>query len=128
MDNSFKVGQLYPMQVNHATFDKSKRHMLPTSQESVKFKDLLDQSLLKFSHHAEVRMAQRGIELPSEGLMQISDAITDAASKGAKDSLIVYGDIAMIVNVPSRTVVTTLDGSQMKSNVFTQIDSAIIIQ
>jgi hypothetical protein len=33
----------------------------------------------------------------------------------------------MIVNVPSRTVVTAMDGSQMKSNVFTQIDSAIIL-
>jgi flagellar operon protein len=73
-------------------------------------------------------MAQRGIELPSERINQLNDAIDSAASKGAKDSLIVLGDIAMIVNVPSRTVVTTMDGTQMKSNVFTQIDSAIIIQ
>lgn len=62
-----------------------------------------------------------------ESISKISDAVDAAAQKGAKDSLIVYRDIAMIVNVPSRTVVTAIEGKQMQSNVFTQIDSAIIL-
>lgn len=128
MSDSFKIGQLYPMQVHPGAFDKAKKASATAQQDQRNFKELLDKQLLKFSHHAEIRMAQRGIELPSERLHQLNDAIDSAASKGAKDSLIVLGDIAMIVNVPSRTVVTTLDGAQMKSNVFTQIDSAIIIQ
>lgn len=127
MSDSFKIGQLYPMHVHPGTFEKQKQSSA-VNQEQANFKDLLDKQLLKFSHHAEVRMAQRGIELPSERLNELNDAINTAASKGAKDSLIVLGDIAMIVNVPSRTVVTTMDGQQMASNVFTQIDSAIIIK
>ena|SRR5690606_26306564 len=127
MSDSIKIGQLFPMQVHPGAFEKSKKSSA-VNQDQIKFKDVLDQQILKFSHHAEIRMAQRGIELPSERISQLNDAITSAASKGAKDSLIVLGDIAMIVNVPSRTVVTTLDGTQMKSNVFTQIDSAIILQ
>ena len=127
MSDSFKIGQLYPMLVHPGTFEKNKQSSA-VSQEQTSFKEILDKQLLKFSHHAEIRMAQRGIELPSERINQLNDAIDSAASKGAKDSLIVLGDIAMIVNVPSRTVVTTMDGTQMKSNVFTQIDSAIIIQ
>ena len=127
MSDSFKIGQLYPMQVHPGAFDKVKKSIAP-NQDQLNFKDVLNQQILKFSHHAEIRMAQRGIELPSERINQLNEAINSAASKGAKDSLIVLGDIAMIVNVPSRTVVTTLDGTQMKSNVFTQIDSAIIIQ
>jgi hypothetical protein len=37
------------------------------------------------------------------------------------------GGTALIVNIPNRTVVTALDGASMKDNVFTQIDSAVII-
>jgi len=127
MSNSFKIGQLYPMNVHPGAFDKTKKSSA-TSYEQLNFKEVFDKQILKFSHHAEIRMAQRGIELPSERIKQLDEAITSAAAKGAKDSLIVLGDIAMIVNVPSRTVVTTMDGTQMQSNVFTQIDSAIIIQ
>jgi hypothetical protein len=35
-------------------------------------------------------------------------------------------DVAMIVNVPNRTVVTAVDGDQAGSQVFTNIDSAVI--
>lgn len=127
MNNGIKVGQLYPMHVNPGNFVKNNHSVQTTSADGKKFSQVLDQQMLKFSHHAEMRMAQRGISLPQEGLNQINDAVTSAAEKGAKDSLIVYRDIAMIVNVPTRTVVTALDGGQLKSNVFTQIDSAIIL-
>ncbi|MNG22446.1 hypothetical protein D3C84_1069280 [compost metagenome] len=88
---------------------------------------MLDSKVLKFSQHAEVRMKQRGIQLQPESLTKIMNAVDEAESKGAKDSLIVMKDIAMIVNVPSRTVVTAMDGKQMQSNVFTNIDSAVIL-
>ena len=125
MSDVIKVGHLYPMQVNPTTLTNSTRGQ--KSADTTKFSDVLDGAMLKFSHHAELRMEQRGIKLPIEGLTQISQAVDSAAQKGAKDSLIVYRDIAMIVNVPTRTVVTALDGGQLKSNVFTQIDSAIIL-
>jgi len=34
---------------------------------------------------------------------------------------------AFIVSVTNRTVITALDGSSMKENVFTNIDSAVIV-
>ncbi len=125
MNESIKVGHLYPMKVNPSTYDRKQATQAVDSKAN--FQQLLNSELIKFSHHAEVRMAQRGITLPTESLSQISEAVDSAAKKGATDSLIVLGNIAMIVNVPTRTVVTALDGGQMKSNVFTQIDSAIII-
>lgn len=127
MNNSIKVGQLFPMKVNPGSFAKGQQQVQESKTESIKFSDVLDRQVLKFSHHAEVRMAQRGISLPQEGWNQINEAVSDAAKKGAKDSLIVYRDVAMIVNVPTRTVVTALDGGLLKSNLFTQIDSAIIL-
>ncbi|MNP74933.1 hypothetical protein D3C76_1718910 [compost metagenome] len=50
-----------------------------------------------------------------------------AAAKGSKESLILMKDLAFIVSVPNRTVVTAMDGNSIKDNVFTQIDSAIVI-
>jgi hypothetical protein len=36
-------------------------------------------------------------------------------------------NMAMIVNVKNKTIVTAMDGAAMKDNVFTHIDSAVII-
>jgi flagellar operon protein len=97
------------------------------SKATVSFKETLGRNILKFSHHAELRLAQRGIAFKPEALTKIGQAIDQAAAKGAKDSLVVYREIAMIVNVPSRTVVTAMDGNSIQGNVFTQIDSAVIV-
>lgn len=91
------------------------------------FKQLLDRADLKFSHHAEQRLKQRGIRFQPEQLDRIASAIDQAEAKGAKDSLVIYRDIAMIVSVPNRTVVTAMDGATMQDHVFTQIDSAVVV-
>jgi len=124
MSDSVRIGHLFPVKTSplHGAKGSTSR-----SQQSNDFQELLDSNLLKFSHHAEIRMQQRGITLQPDSLTKIMNAVDEAATKGAKDSLIVFRDIAMIVNVPSRTVVTAMDGKQMQSNVFTQIDSAVII-
>lgn len=124
MDDVLKIGHLYL--AANAQFRK------PAQPDNAaagvpSFKEVLDRSVLKFSHHAEQRIAQRGITLKPEALTKIGNAIDQAAAKGAKDSLVVYRDIAMIVNVPSRTVVTAMDGSALQDNVFTKIDSAVIV-
>jgi len=91
------------------------------------FKQLLDRADLKFSQHAEQRLRQRGIQLQPEQLDRITSAINQAEAKGAKDSLVLFRDIAMIVNIPNRTVITAMDGSSMQDHVFTQIDSAVVV-
>jgi flagellar operon protein len=97
--------------------------------DNVSFRDVLSQQQqqLKFSHHAEQRLQQRGIELLPDQLERITNAVNQAAAKGAKDSLVLFRDIAMIVNVPNRTVVTAMDGNMMKEHIFTQIDSAVVV-
>jgi flagellar operon protein len=88
---------------------------------------MLQDQLVRFSHHAEVRLQQRGIQLQPEQLAKLESAIDKAAAKGAKDALMLLNGMALIVNIPNRTVVTALDGNSMKDNVFTQIDSAVVI-
>ena len=68
-----------------------------------------------------------GIRLENEQMAKIEAAIDKAAAKGAKESLLLMNDLALIVNVKNRTIVTAMDGQSMRDNVFTQIDSAVVI-
>jgi len=96
------------------------------------FARLLDQELVKgqgirFSKHAEQRLETRNIQLSVQQMQDINSAVERAEQKGIKDSLILMKDMAFIVNVPSRVVVTAIDGQGMKENIFTNIDGAVII-
>jgi flagellar operon protein len=126
MKDRISVGQLYP----HAVSPAPVRRTIPGgngANTEKTFQNVLQDSFVRFSHHAEQRLQQRGIQLKPEQLAKIGSAIDKAASKGAKDSLMLLNDMALIINVKNRTVVTALDGASMKDNVFTQIDSAVII-
>lgn len=92
------------------------------------FAKLLEQSQgVKFSQHAQDRLKARNISFSSDQLQQLEGAVTSVAQKGGKESLVMMGDAALVVSVKNRTVVTAMDRSQMKGNVFTNIDSAVII-
>ena len=49
------------------------------------------------------------------------------AAKGARDALLMRADAAFVVNVPNRTVITAIDRQEMQHRVFTQIDSAMLL-
>lgn len=82
---------------------------------------------LKFSNHAVERMRSRGISFSPDEMKSIEGAILKAAGKGSKDTLVLSGDNALIVSVKNKTVVTVMDRAAMKDNVFTNIDSTVVI-
>lgn len=82
---------------------------------------------IKFSNHAIDRMRSRGISFKPEDMSKLNEAVDRAASKGSKDSLILMNDSALIVSVKNRTVVTVMDKTALKENVFTNIDSTIVM-
>jgi len=82
---------------------------------------------LKFSAHAKERLGLRNINLSEGDVARLTSGVDKAASKGARQSLLVMDNQAFIVSVTNRTVITALDGSSMKENVFTNIDSAVIV-
>ncbi|OUM96976.1 MAG: flagellar biosynthesis protein [Thermobacillus sp. ZCTH02-B1] len=127
MADGIRIGHLYPAGKPPGIGGPAHVRKPPAGDAGVSFQAWLKASELKFSRHAEMRMQQRGISLKPEQLSEIASAIEAAEAKGAKDSLILYRGIAMIVNVPSKTVVTALDGGSAEGNVFTQIDSAVVI-
>jgi len=81
---------------------------------------------LQFSRHAIARIQRRGIELDQSTLGRLSEGVGRAASKGSRDSLVLVDGTAFVVSVSNRTVITAVGAQQMKDNVFTNIDSAVI--
>jgi flagellar operon protein len=82
---------------------------------------------LKFSAHAMQRLQSRNIQLSNEDVARMNVMADKAAQKGAKQSLFMLRDIAMVVSIKNRTVITAVDQDSMKENVFTNIDSAAVI-
>ena len=82
---------------------------------------------LKFSNHAIDRMRTRGINFSPEKMARIESAVQKAEAKGGKETLLLTDDSALIVNVANKTVVTFMDKNQLKENVFTNIDSTIVL-
>lgn len=73
------------------------------------------------------RLASRNITLSSDDVDKINSMADKAAEKGAKNSLFIMRDTALVVSIKNRTVITAVDSQSMKDNVFTNIDSAAII-
>ena len=90
-------------------------------------KESMDANEIKFSKHAEGRLSSRNISLSNEQKVKLGAAVSKADQKGIKDSLIMMDNIALVVNVKSRTVVTAMSSSEAKENVFTNIDGAILV-
>jgi flagellar operon protein len=83
---------------------------------------------LKFSAHAQQRLESRNIRLTQDDIAKMNAMADKAAAKGSKQSLFMMRDVAMVVSVSNRTVITAVDQNSMKENVFTNIDSAAIIE
>jgi flagellar operon protein len=82
---------------------------------------------LKFSAHAQQRLESRNIRLTPDDVAKMNAMADKAAAKGSKQSLFMMRDVAMVVSISNRTVITAVDQNSMKENVFTNIDSAAII-
>ena len=82
---------------------------------------------LKFSNHAIDRMRTRGIHFSPDDMGKIQNGVAKAEAKGARNTLLLTEQAAMIVSIKDKTVVTVMDKAQLKENVFTNIDSTIMV-
>ncbi|MFZ5352078.1 MAG: TIGR02530 family flagellar biosynthesis protein [Bacillota bacterium] len=89
--------------------------------------ELNKHSEVKFSKHAMDRLQSRNIKLTDDDVKKINGAVNKAAEKGVKETLIIMGNTAFIANVKNKTIVTAATEENLKENVFTNIDGAVII-
>ena len=85
------------------------------------------QDRLKLSGHAKTRLESRNIDLDQAQWNRVMDGVDRAAAKGSKESLVMVDGSALVVSVKNRTVITAVDQASLKENVFTNIDSAVIV-
>jgi flagellar operon protein len=102
----------------------------PAAADGKNFESLLrgrldELSGVKFSKHALDRMTERGISLSSRQIDRLNAAIEKAERKGLKESLVMVDDLALVVSVKNRTVITVTDRDGLRDNVFTNIDGAV---
>lgn len=107
------------------TGENSFASILNKVQENEKAADISYEPV-KFSKHAANRLNDRNIELTQDQMNRLNQGKIEAGEKGIHDSLILIDQLAFIVNVPNNTVVTAMDQTESKSNVFTNIDGAVI--
>jgi len=101
-----------------------------TDSKQTSFGQVLEKKLkeeLKFSQHAQQRLQSRNIELGEAEIARLENAVTKAREKGARDSLILMDNLALVVSIKNNTVITAVDEQNLKENVFTNIDSAVIV-
>lgn len=85
------------------------------------------QDTFKISSHASERLKAREINLSKEDMTKINDGINKADEKGARESVLLYKDLVFIASIKNRTLITAMDKKEAESNVFTNIDSVVLI-
>jgi flagellar operon protein len=109
--------------------------------ETSEFKSLLDSNLeqasqtpisetpkgLHLSTHAMRRLQERNLTIDKDEYQKIQSAIDKLKLKGGQDSLVITSKAAYIVDVPKNTIVTAIDKESIGDNVFTKIDSTILM-
>lgn len=103
-------------------------------KQTGQFKELLNAQIaeskenkISFSNHCLRRLEQNNIKLSDVQVNKLTKAMDNAKEKGAKESLMLMDDLALVVSIKNRTVITAVDTQRMKDNIFTNIDSAVIV-
>ncbi|MFZ5899553.1 MAG: TIGR02530 family flagellar biosynthesis protein [Bacillota bacterium] len=108
----------------------------PAAQGAVKnsgsFAELLARELkqqeVKLSAHASRRLSERNIVLSPADLQKIGSAAAEARLKGARESLILYKNMALVTSVANGVIVTAVVNDERQNQVFTNIDSAVLVK
>ncbi len=128
---SYKVsnGRIYPVNKPEETVSGRTGKANSTGGE---FKHLLEKAIdkkmkLKISAHALKRLDQRNLNLTEKDIKNLEKAVDKAEAKGARESLLLYKEMAFVASIRNRTIITAVGQNDSKENVFTNIDSAVII-
>ena len=123
INNGYKENNITKQSVSR-TLDP--RHLSFEAMLSQKTKEENKEGL-QVSKHASDRVVQRGIHMSTELMISLNNAVDKAREKGAKNTVMIAKEAAFIINVPNNVIVTAVTVEELKDNVFTNIDSAVLI-
>ena len=82
---------------------------------------------LKISKHANERITERNIAISDEEWQNVTEKVFEARDKGVKQPLVIMEQAALIVSAKNATVITAMDRSEAKQQLFTNIDGTIVL-
>jgi len=109
------------IQTNNALKNKENIHST--------FKDILNEKVeneVTFSKHAAERIKERNIDVSADVTDKLNEAVEQAKDKGLKNVLVMIENQAFIVSTMNNKVITAVNSSELKENIFTNIDGAVI--
>lgn len=90
------------------------------------FKEKFRENEVTFSKHANERISERNIDVSPEVTDKLNEAVEQAKDKGLKNVLVMIDNQAFIVSTMSNKVITAVNSNELKENIFTNIDGAVI--
>jgi flagellar operon protein len=119
-----------PQSIQPTGENKSLQRPLTKSTQDFKtiFQDTIHQQrTLTISKHANERLAQRGIHIPDQQWQKITEKVLEAKKLGVNESLVLTKHAALIVSAKNQTVITAMDRTEAKTQIFTNINGTIIV-
>lgn len=84
------------------------------------------QGSLKISQHAQKRLDSSQVSLSESDFQRLDGALERATQKGSNQSLVMLDNLALVVSVRNKVVITAVDEGRTREGIFTNIDSVVI--
>lgn len=120
-------GQAYPI----GNFQLPEQNINYKNNNKSSFNDILQNEINKnnesytLSNHAANRLKE--INFTEDDMKEIGKGFKIAEEKGAKNSVMIYKDVALVASIENRTLITAVEKERAKDNVFTNVDSVVIL-
>lgn len=113
----------------HPSIRQTQPKPINNAQQSFKahLQEATNQQELKVSKHAHERIMERKIAISEQEWQAVSDKVFEAHSKGVKQPLVLMDQAALIVSAKNATVITAMDRTEAKQQIFTNIDGTIVL-
>lgn len=94
------------------------------------FQSILDNVASKnekftISKHAASRLNE--IDFTDEDMKAVEKGFKIAKEKNSKNAVMIYKDTALITSIENKTIITAVSKERAKDNIFTNIDSVVIL-
>ena len=122
---AYSVGKIGPISGAQPSIQNKKA---VNNQSS--FQSILDSAKSKedgftVSKHAAKRLDE--INFTEEDMKQIEKGFEIAKDRNSKNTVMLYKDVAIIASVENKTLITAVEKDRAKDNIYTNIDSVVIL-
>lgn len=120
----YSVGNFSHLENNSANANVNKQ------SETKSFKDVFNEvksqnNGFTVSKHAATRLNE--INFTEDDMKQIEKGFEIAQDKNSKNTVMIYKDVALIASVENKTLITAVEKERAKENIFTNVDSVVIL-